>query len=185
MTSLLTRHGGIWLLMAFAFTASADDIAVTHVSGHVERDLYFVDASVRIELSPDARDALESGVPLQFAFDFEVHRPRRFMWNRRLLVLRRPSRLERHALANKYVVTDLVTHQRRVHTSIDDALDSLGQLTEVTLGKSSELLAEPALRGRMRAQLDIEALPAPLRPIAYLSPSWRLKSRWKNWSITR
>lgn len=180
----MTRLCGIWLLLLFGLAARADDIAVVHVEGHGDGDSYLVNARVTIDLSPDARDALESGVPLQFAFDFEVHRPRRLMWDRRLLVLRRACKLERHALANKYVVTDLVTHRRRVHTSIDDALESLGQLTGISLGKSAGLLAEPGLRGRLRAQLDIEALPAPLRPIAYLSPSWRLKSRWQSWSIS-
>ena len=132
-------------------SAHADDIAVARVDGRTEGEFYLVDADVKIDLSLDARDALESGVPLEFAFDFEIHRPRRLMWDRRLLVQRRACKLERHALANKYVVTDLVTHQRRVHTSIDDALESLGRLTGITLGRSTELFAEPGLRGRMRA----------------------------------
>ena len=30
---------------------------------------------------------------------------------------------------------------------------------------------------------DIEALPAPIRPLAYLSPKWRLETKWHDWSL--
>lgn len=179
-----------FVLLALAFVllfaadlSRADEITVTRLSGRVEGEFYFVDAEVHIDLSPDARDAIDSGVPLQFAFDFEIHRPRRFMWDKRVLGLRRAWRLERHALANKYVVTDIVTRKRVVHTSMSDAIEALGRLSDITLGKAQDLLSTPGLQGRMRAQLDIEALPAPLRPIAYLSPSWHLRSDWRAWDL--
>ena len=35
----------------------------------------------------------------------------------------------------------------------------------------------------IRAKLDIEALPAPLRPVAYVSPSWRMSSGWYEWNL--
>ena len=36
---------------------------------------------------------------------------------------------------------------------------------------------------RLRALLDIESLPSPMRPLAYLSSLWRLKSDWYEWPI--
>lgn len=165
--------------------AYADQILISRVSGKIVDDFYFIDADVHLELSEDARDAVESGVPLRFSFDFQVSRPRRLMWDQQILALRRSYQLERHALANKYVVTDLVAQRRAVLTSIDDALEELGRLRNITIGKANDLLPKYALHGRMQAQLDIEALPAPLRPIAYLSPSWHLKSSWHNWLLSR
>ena len=32
-------------------------------------------------------------------------------------------------------------------------------------------------------ELDVEALPPPLRPIAYTSGAWRLNSDWHKWDI--
>jgi hypothetical protein len=184
MSRLVTSILLLCAILSGAPQSRADEIQVTRVTGKVGSDFYFVEASVHIELSADAEDALESGVPLQFSFDFQINRPRRFLWDQQLLALRRSCTLERHALANKYVVTDLVTRKRVVIASIRDALDALGQLTDVTIGKASELVNERGLTGRMRAQLDIEALPAPMRPIAYLSPSWHLKSAWREWVIS-
>ena len=176
----------VWCsLLVWMHTSQADQILITKVSGKVIDHFYFVDAEVLIELSDDARDAVESGVPLRFAFDFQVIRPRKLMWDQQILALRRSYRLERHALANKYVVTDLVSQKRTVLTSIEDAVEALGHLENITLGKVKDLMLEEALTGRLRGQLDIEALPAPLRPIAYLSPSWHLKSPWRQWTLSR
>ena len=172
------------LLLGSAPRVLAEEIDVTSVRGKVIGEFYFVDAEVSLELGTDAEDAVESGVPLQFVFDFEVRRPRRLLWDRKILTQRRSVRLERHALANKYVVTDLVTHQRAVHGSMTEALDALGRLSAITLGTAKALVEEPALRGRLRAQLDIEALPAPMRPIAYLSPAWHMKSKWFVWEVS-
>jgi hypothetical protein len=36
----------------------------------------------------------------------------------------------------------------------------------------------------IHAELDIEALPSPLRPLAYITPAWRLNSDWYSWSLT-
>ncbi|NCF09332.1 MAG: DUF4390 domain-containing protein, partial [Gammaproteobacteria bacterium] len=37
---------------------------------------------------------------------------------------------------------------------------------------------------RLRASLDVEALPLPLRPVAYLSSAWDLTSEWHDWLLT-
>ncbi|MDZ7810427.1 MAG: DUF4390 domain-containing protein [Arhodomonas sp.] len=34
-----------------------------------------------------------------------------------------------------------------------------------------------------RAGLNTEALPRPLRSMAYLSPQWQLESEWKRWRL--
>ena len=38
---------------------------------------------------------------------------------------------------------------------------------------------------RVDVKLDIEALPLPLRPVAYLKPSWDLTSGWSRWPLER
>lgn len=170
-------------LLIWTHGSHAHQMLVTWVSGKVVDGFYFVDADVQIELSDDVRDAVKSGVPLRFAFDFQVIRPRGLMWNEEVLALRRSYTLQRHALANKYVVTDLVSQKRAVLTSVDDAVAELGRLRNINIGKAGLLMLEVALSGRLRGRLEIEALPAPLRPIAYLSPSWHLKSPWHEWTI--
>jgi hypothetical protein len=38
---------------------------------------------------------------------------------------------------------------------------------------------------RVRARLDVEALPSPLRPLAYLTAPWQLDSDWYQWPLRR
>jgi len=38
--------------------------------------------------------------------------------------------------------------------------------------------------GMVKTALEIEALPLPLRPVAYLTPQWHLSSGWFEWPLT-
>lgn len=161
----------------------AGEIRITEVRGRFADDSYFVSADLELVLGDDVLEALENGVPLEFVFDLRVVHPRRFMWDREILSLRRNRRIERHALADKYVVTDETTDKRAVFGSRSDALAALGHLADIAVDSSAHLRAARPVSARLRAQLDVEALPAPLRPIAYLSPSWHMSSNWHTWSV--
>lgn len=163
--------------------ACADEIVVERVAERIRDDFYFIDADLKIEISDDAREALASGVALVFAVELRVARVRRFLWDPVTLTLTRHLEVARHVLANRYVLTDLVSETRRTFNSIDEALSALGKLRGIPLGASKAFPAGGKYVGRLRARLDIEALPAPLRPIAYISPSWRLASDWYRWNL--
>ncbi|MSR14760.1 MAG: DUF4390 domain-containing protein [Gammaproteobacteria bacterium] len=172
-------------LVSVRLAAGADDVTIQRISGNVVDGFYYVDARILINLSADARGAVESGVPLTFAYDFVIVHERRFLWDENVLLLRRTFNLVRHALADSYIVTDTVADSHVVSPSLDEALEVLGTLSRIAIGKTSDFGPARALVGRARAQLDIESLPAPLRPIAYVSPSWRLKSTWHAWELLR
>jgi Domain of unknown function (DUF4390) len=180
-------HRLLWSLtlvvIAFCAQPFAADLGIRSVTAKIADGFYFVDPELTLELGTDAREAIENGVPLIFIFDFRIDQPRRYLWNKNLLSLRRSFELARHPLANSYVVTDIVANKRIASPSLDDALRILSEPAEITLGKATLLDSSTDLLGRMRAQLDIESLPAPLRPIAYVSPSWRLKSDWFEWKL--
>lgn len=171
------------LTAAWAPSACAGEIRIADVRGRFVEDAYTISADLELVLGDDVLEALENGVPLEFVFDLRVVHPRRLMWDREILSLRRSRRIERHALADKYVVTDDTTDQRAVFGSRGDALAALGRLVDIAVDSSTNLRAARPISARLRAQLDIEALPAPLRPIAYLSPSWHVSSDWFTWSV--
>lgn len=173
---------GMYAALA-APAARAGEIRFVEVQGRFADDAYVVSADLELMLGEDVLEALENGVPLEFVFDLRVVHPRRFLWDREILSLRRHRRIERHALADKYVVTDETTDKRAVFGSRGDALAALGRLADIPVVSSARLHAARPVNARLRAQLDVEALPAPLRPIAYLSPSWHMSSNWYTWSV--
>ena len=64
-------------------------------------------------------------------------------------------------------------------------MERLGRLESIPIIARERLSAGADYAARIRARLDIEALPSPLRPIAYLSPKWRLDSGWFEWRVAR
>jgi hypothetical protein len=60
----------------------------------------------------------------------------------------------------------------------------LGELEGLDLLREASLDPDTEYEIQIRASLDIEELPLPLRPTAYLKPSWKLSSGWSKWPLT-
>ncbi len=163
----------------------AEGYEVRSVAGRVVNGIYVVDSSIHIGLSEDMRNALNNGVALAFLVEVEIHAPRRYLWD--ALIVRSTQRLtlEYHALTGGYVVNNESTHTRRSFPSLDEALTGLGELRGMAVSEERFLPAKTSCSGRLRISLDVESLPPPLRPIAYLSPEWHLRSAWRRWTVER
>lgn len=183
----LPRSCGLWLLLlaCWAGLAAARDIKVEAVSSRIENGHFVLDAQLDVHLTDSTREALENGVTLEFELDTRLLRPRRFWWDGELLTATRRFLLSRHALADGYLVSEPGTDRQQTFKEIDDALRGLGALEAYDAGRIDQVPAGKHFRGRLRLRLDIEALPAPLRPIAYVSPSWRVSSGWYEWTFAR
>jgi hypothetical protein len=59
-------------------------------------------------------------------------------------------------------------------------LDDLLSLVD----ESFSMKPERAISLALKARLDIESLPTPLRALAYVSPEWYLSSRWYKLPLT-
>lgn len=140
-------------------------------------------ASARLDfdLSEEALKALDNGVALNIVVELEVLQERFWLWDRTLIEHSENFRLERQALSKNYLVTH--KYRRRSFLSLEEALQFIGTMSDYPLLDSSELEAGKHYRGRIRAWLDIESLPAPMRPAAHISASWRLDSGWYEWPI--
>ena len=96
-------------LLAFSLLlapiAGATGIFIDSLSQRMVNELDVVDVDVRFEFSNDALEALRSGVPLVFNFEFKVTKARRFLWDQTIVAQTRRYELARHALADRYVLT--------------------------------------------------------------------------------
>ena len=84
-------------------------------------------------MSDDAIDALRSGIPLLFELDIRISRPRRLLWDPVLFATRWRYSLQRHALSDQYILTNLITGDRRIHTSLERAIDEALDLLRVEM----------------------------------------------------
>ena len=163
--------------------AFGQEFAVHEAHTELVNEVYQLDAWIDIRLGEEVVDALQSGVPITIEIDIEVYRPRRYLWNERIASLRQRYRLEYHALSERYLVTNLNTRAQQSYPIRGAAIAAVGVINDLPVLDRKLLTEGKGYMARLRARLDIEALPAPLRVLAYLSPSWRASSTWYAWEL--
>ncbi|GAB4352447.1 MAG: hypothetical protein Kow006_17010 [Gammaproteobacteria bacterium] len=163
---------------------SAGGFVVRDASTHLSEGVYRLNASIDYRLSPAVREALENGVPLTVEIQIEVRRDRWYWLDEEVAVLNQYYLLQYHALSRQYLLTSLNSGKQRSFSTLRSALEAMGSLVDIPILDSKLLRPETEYQVRLRALLDIESLPAPLRPVAYLSDEWRLVSEWYSWPLS-
>lgn len=171
------------LLLLFAGGALAE-FRVVDVQPRFEDRLLAFAGNLELGLTPKVEEALSKGIELSLVIDIKLYRKRAFLWDEKIAAWSLRRRIRYHALASQYLVglEDGRPEPRESFLSQQEALKYLGSLTDLKLA-----LAEAPAPGEyavdIRVNLDIEALPAPLRPVAYTTLSWHLNSGWTTWTV--
>jgi hypothetical protein len=164
--------------------AHASDFFITGVHTEVKEGVYLLDADIDYRFSDEALQALSNGVPLTVQLTIEVSRVRNWWLDAEVAILEQRYSLQYHALSHQYLLRNLNSGAFYSFPHYRGAVKALGSVREFPLLDSKLILADEDYRVSMQAELDIEALPSPLRPVAYITPNWRLKSDWYSWSLT-
>ena len=172
-----------WTLLGTS--ALAGDITVLGASNVVQNDIVSVNSNTELSFSEDALGALNSGIPLVFDLDFRITRVRRYFPDKEVFSTHRKLSIERHALSDQFVVSDSITDERNVFSSLGLALDHLGRIDDLALVDINDLPGDSELMLALRLRLDIESLPAPMIAVAYLTSGWRMSTGWHRWPLTR
>lgn len=150
-----------------------------------DNDQVTIDARFEPLLSPEARDALDSGVPLTLQLQVRVIEPggRWWWWDAEVTERNLDIELRYHALSRRYVVINHATDERRTFFRRDVALTAWASATGMPVVHRSQLDSGTRYELQLRARLNVDALPHPLRTVAYVSPEWRLASEWYTWRL--
>jgi hypothetical protein len=180
------RHAGAWVVVILTAALSSWSVAraefvVRNVRTQSVDDRLLVSADLELGLTADVESAVNNGVPLVLVTEFKVVREG-LLWNQLIDEVRTRYRLRFHTLSGHYIVESVDLESMEMFRSVDDALRRIGTLRNVALRlPNSEPLSTHHVE--VRSRLDINALPGPLRPMAFLSSSWRLGSNWTQWQI--
>lgn len=141
--------------------------------------IYQLEADIRYQLSDPIHEALANGVPVTISLQIVIEQQREYLWNKTLTHLQQQYSVQYHALSGQYIIKDLNRGRQQSFRSVNSALLTLGEIRELPLLDQS-LLKEPGAvyQVRLRSEIDINSLPAPLRPKAWLSHEWKLSSEW-------
>ena len=163
-------------------TPAGGAFVVEHAALRPAGGIWVVDARIDFAFSEDNLEAMRNGVALTVIVDIEVRRERGTWWDETLATRQLRYRIETNVLTGRYRVRNLGGGARN-YRSLEEMTESLGRVESVPVIARERLSGDARHAARIRARLDIEALPSPLRPIAYLSPRWRLNSGWFEWRI--
>src|SRR5687768_657322 len=87
-----------------AAPARSQGIEVQRAALSLSEEGYVLEADFEIALTHPLEDALNKGVPLYFALEFELIRPRWYWFNEKVANIRQQYRLSYNALARQYRV---------------------------------------------------------------------------------
>lgn len=152
--------------------------------------VYLLDADIRFVFSDETLEAIENGIPVTIVIDMEVLRERGLVWDnlwwdKEVAHIEAMFRIETRPLSKTYLVRNLNSGETQVFGSFDDLVVGLGRIRDFPLLDAHLIDDDGSYYLRLRALLDIESLPSPMRPWAYLSSLWRLESDWYEWPIER
>lgn len=166
----------LWCLLGALPAAAETEFYVRHAETRLADRVYYLDARIQYRFSEEALEALRSGVALTIVLDIDVERRRPYLWNETRAALRQRFQLTHHALSARYILTNLNTGVSSTFATYEAAMDRLGRLKDFPLIDAELIDPDQQYLVELETYLDIESLPAPLRPVAYLNAGWRLSS---------
>lgn len=179
------------LLVATAIlfsTQTMADFLVSDLQPKLSQGNLAVSGTLDLTLTGKVEEAVAKGIPVDVNINFRLKRERSFLWAEELKswTVRRQTRY--HALSGQYFVSDVASSSNKLEnfTSLQQALRHMGALNELSFDVAAVTQgAQPNDNYllEVRVSLDIESLPAPLRPVAYTSLDWHLNSGWTSWTV--
>ncbi|ADJ29793.1 DUF4390 domain-containing protein [Nitrosococcus watsonii] len=176
--------GLVFLGLLFgAHCNASESFNIRSASTQLVKGVYRLRAQINYPLSEDVKNAIESGIPLIINQEIEVLRLRQWLWPKTIKRIILRHQLKYHALSEQFVLTYLNQGKQRTYPNLSAAIKQLSTIKNCPLITRGELDLHQNYRIRLRTSLSIKDLPAPMRPLAYLSPQWYLDSPWFSWLL--
>lgn len=176
---------GCWLSLLLAISP-----AVAHAGEGIEfidaaleatDEGYRLSSSFNVELTRSLEDALMRGVPLYFALQVEISRPRWYWFDEVSVKATRTIRLSYNVLTQQYRASiDGSLH--RNFTKLDDLLALLRRPGRWVVAEPGSLKRDATYSVAVQLALDVSQLPKPIQVSAIASPDWRLASGWAHFN---
>jgi len=168
-------------------SGNADEFAaqVKQVQITLQGESYIMSAEFVYQLSEKAKEAMKNGVPLFWDIQVKLLQHREVFWDKTLIDTAIRYRIQYHALLNMYRVRNEGDGEVYNFSTLSSALGLMSAIHDFPLIEKNELVPEKNYLCAVKVSFDREALPLPLRPIAYIDPQWYLSSDWTLWPLKK
>jgi len=171
-------------VLLLSLSAAHADFAVIGGNSTVERNRLRTDAELDLALDKAPADALVAGIPLNLSVEIRLYRVKGPLWKKQIADWRYRHVLDYHRLSGRYSVENVESGQMKTFTTLIEALNSLS-LVHISEKLPISIHDNDRLQVRLRARLETNELPAPLRLIALFFRDWQQTSEWQQWEIAR
>lgn len=144
--------------------------------GHV------LDADIAYRFSEPVIDALRNGVSLTLVLRLKIQHEGGWR-DATVLDENRAFHISYRALSKLYQLVYEDKEAPHNFTDVKALLEAMGSIRGLPLPKTLRLNSGERYRASLKVSLDIESLPLPLRPVAYVSPAWYLDSPPYKWTF--
>lgn len=177
----------LWLLVAgclWAPTLWAKGLNFSEVTLSLGEDnRIFLDAQLSYELNDTTAEALENGVPLTFVTQVQMRAVDAWFWEDDVASFKLRSSLRFRPLSGLYEVRNQTSTDKQVFATRASALRFMGKIRDMAIIERAQLDTSQDYRVRLNSYLDIEALPLPMRPRAYVSEDWDMQAEPWEWQL--
>ena len=194
LRGLLRR--GAWgallgMLLSLPWAGSAQAQAPDEQPGFVIRTaytelvngVYYLNADVGLNLSDDAINALENGLPITVKLQIEIIKHHSWWFNATSASLTQSYQISYHALTRRFIITNLNSGDQQSYATYREAVTSMGQVSDLPIIDAKLLTPGDHYNIRMRAVLDVTSMPGPLQLFASIFKGWDLSSDWYQWVL--
>ena len=147
--------------------------------------VHLLDSRLQLVLSSEALAALDSGVPLTIELQMQVIRVRRLYMDALDAELAVRFELEYRPLSQRYIVRNINSGDQDSFATLYSALNNLGRVSDLPVIDDALLDPDKSYRVRVRAMLQTQQYPAPLRLLFFWRSQWQLQSEWFEWMLDR
>lgn len=170
-------------LLLLASTANAAGFYIRSAGTELQNEIYRFNASVDYHFSSEALNALNSGIPLAIKVEVEINKHRSYWLDETVASLTQFYQIRYQPVSQLYLIKNVNSGAVESYTQFADVLTALGAIGAVPLFDKKLLRQGAQYTGRVRAFLDTDELPIPLRVMGYVWPSWHMNSEWYVWPI--
>ncbi len=143
---------------------------------------YLLDADIDYQLNPRVTEAIANGIPITFINTIELRQTYYFLngllsWTSTRWQIELRHEIRYLALSQQFTLRNLDALKQSNFISLDAALAAMGSLDSFKLPIFAAENTEN-ISLRLRSNIDLRALPAPMQPGAFISAKWHLGSPW-------
>jgi hypothetical protein len=169
------------LLLAVPLALAAE-ISLRSVQLVPSDDGYSLTADANINFNTRLEEAVNKGVVLYFAADFELTRPRWYWFDEHVIHRSKTFQLSYHALTRQYRLSTGALHQG--YATLEEALLVLSHLRHWQVLDKGEVKAGQTYVAALRLHLDLTQMPKTFQVSALANKDWNLSSDWLRWNFS-